>query len=118
MNNATFSKSVFAVTAVLIAAACANSADVPAGVDTTATDQTAPTPAKVPASTPTTPPPPPPEKKCAPSCKVDSDCTSTCPALAGGVQCCDTKTNTCWGSKTSSCPAPVDTGDAGAPPAY
>ena len=37
MNYATFSKSVFAVTAVLIAAACANSADVPASSESSST---------------------------------------------------------------------------------
>lgn len=115
MKNATFSKSAFAVTALLSAAlvvACANSAEVPAEV--TAPTEPAPAPeTKLPASTPATTPL---EKKCAPSCKTDSDCTNSCPALAGGVQCCDAKTNTCWGSKTATCPKPTDTSDAGDPP--
>jgi hypothetical protein len=116
VKYATLSKSAFVVTALLGAlAACANSADVPP--EETAAEPTEPTPeTKLPASTPSTAPTSAPEKKCAPSCATDSDCTNSCPALAGGVQCCDTKTKTCWGSKTSSCPKPVDTADAGDPP--
>lgn len=118
MQYVTFSKSALAVTAVLtlsigaFGAGCADSAEVPA--DDTGPTEPAPAPeTKLPASTPATTPP---EKTCAPSCQTDSDCASSCPALAGGVQCCDTKTNTCWGSKTSSCPKPVETPDAGDPP--
>lgn len=114
MKHATFSKSAFAVTALLsiaLAAACANSAEVPA-------EEAAPTePAgdqgnKLPPTTASEPAP----KTCAPSCKTDEDCATTCPALAGGVQCCDTKTNTCWGSKTSACPKLPDVVDGGDPP--
>ena len=114
MKYATLSKSLFAVTAVLIAAACANSADVPATEESNATEPPPAAPKLPPASKPT----PPEEKKCAPSCTTDSDCANSCPALAGGVQCCDTKTNTCWGSKTSSCPKPVDADAGDPPPAY
>lgn len=117
MKYATLSKSAFAVTALVAAlAACANSADVPA--EETSPTEPAPPPAetKVPASTPaSTPAGSTPDKKCAPTCATDSDCTNSCPALAGGVQCCDLKTKTCWGSKTSACPAATDP-DAGTPP--
>jgi len=115
--KSTISKSAFAVTlgAIIVAvAACANSADVPE--ETTATEPINPAPASTlpPSSTaPSTPPAP----KCAPSCKTDSDCASTCPAVAGGVQCCDTKTNSCWASKTPSCPKP-DANPGDPPPAY
>src|SRR5690242_8833923 len=111
MKYATFAKSAFAVTAILVAAACANSADVPAE-DVAPTDPppaaAAPLPSK-PAATPT------PEKKCAPACKTDSDCQNSCPAVPGGVQCCDTKSGACFGSKTSACPVET-TPDAGEPP--
>lgn len=115
MTYSTFSKSALAVTAVLLVAlgaACADSAEVPAEESSPTEADPAPE-SKLPPAAPTSTPP---EKACAPSCKTDLDCTNSCPALAGGVQCCDTKTNTCWGSKTSSCPKPVDTGDAGDPP--
>jgi hypothetical protein len=116
VKYATLSKSAFVVTALLGAlAACANSAEVPAE-ETAPTEPPPPETNKIPASTPAPASTPPPEKKCAPSCATDSDCTNSCPALAGGVQCCDTKTKTCWGSKTSSCPKPADTADAGDPP--
>jgi hypothetical protein len=118
VKHRTFSKSAFAVTAVLFAiaaAACANSADVPAEEVQQQPTEPAPATTLPPQSKPT--PPAPPEKKCAATCKTDSDCANTCPPLAGGVQCCDTKTNVCWGSKTSSCPQPeADAGDP--PPAY
>ena len=110
MTYSTFSKSAFAVTAILVATACANSADVPPTQDTALTEPPAST---VPPASTT----PPVAKKCVPSCKLDSDCQNSCPALAGGVQCCDTKSGACFGSKTAACPAPVDTGDAGTPPA-
>ena len=119
MKYATLSKSAFAVTALLVGlAACANSAEPPPdtgnGVDNATTEP--PPDTKVPASTPaSTPAITPADKKCAPTCATDSDCTNSCPALAGGVQCCDLKTKTCWGSKTSACPAPADP-DAGTPP--
>lgn len=110
MKHATFSKSAFAVTAILVATACANSADVPE----TEAAPTNPAPATtVPPSTK----PPTPEKKCAPSCKTDADCQNSCPALAGGIQCCDTKAGACFGSKTSACPAPTPT-PVDPPPAY
>jgi hypothetical protein len=116
VKYATLSKSAFVVTALLGAlAACANSAEVPPETSEAPIEPAPET--KLPASTPNTAPTTPPEKKCAPSCATDSDCTNSCPALAGGVQCCDTKTKTCWGSKTSSCPAPpTDQPDAGDPP--
>ena len=111
MKYATFSKSVFAVTAILIATACANSADVPE-------EGVAPLePAPTSTAKPPPPPPPPPAAVCAPSCKTDSDCQKTCPVLAGGIQCCDTKSGKCVGTKASACapptPPPVDP-----PPAY
>jgi len=113
VKYSTFSKSVFAVTAILVAAACANSADVPTTTDEPEATEPPPSSKVPPAPAPTTKPD---DKKCAPSCKTDSDCTNSCPALAGGVQCCDTATNTCWGSKTSACPKPADPADAGEPP--
>jgi hypothetical protein len=115
VKHATFSKPAFAVAALLslaLVAACANSADVPAAEE--APTEPAPETKLPPASTTSTPP----AKTCVPSCKTDSECTNSCPALAGGVQCCDLKTNTCWGSKTSSCPKPADTSDAGDAPLY
>ena len=114
VKYATLSKSVFAVTAVLIATACANSADVPAE-DTSPTEPAPTAPTTLPAATPATTPPP---KVCPSSCATDADCATGCPALAGGVQCCDTKTKTCWGSKTSACPAPPADPPADPPPAY
>jgi hypothetical protein len=108
VKHATFSKSALAVTAILFGlfalVACANSADVPE--EQVAPTDPAPTATVPPASKPT---PPPPEKKCAPGCKTDSDCQSSCPAISGGVQCCDTKSGACFGSKTSACPAPTPT---------
>ena len=47
---------------------------------------------------------PPPPKQCVPSCKVDTDCASTCPAITGGVSCCDTLTQACYGTKMPQCP--------------
>lgn len=61
--------------------------------------------------------PPPPPKKCAPSCTRDTDCANSCPAISGGVQCCDLKTRSCFGSKTAACPKP-DTGGGDPPPSY
>jgi hypothetical protein len=61
--------------------------------------------------------PPPPEPKCVSSCASDVECANSCPALAGGVQCCDLTTRICFGSKTSSCPKPDDPGDP-PPPSY
>lgn len=111
------SKSVFAVTlgaVVFAVAACANSADVPE--ETTATEPINPAPATTlppSSSAPSKPAAP----TCPSSCKADSECAGACPAVAGGVQCCDAKTNSCFASKTSSCPKPdVVTGDP--PPAY
>ncbi|HSO34203.1 MAG TPA: hypothetical protein VLT33_16825 [Labilithrix sp.] len=112
MKYATFSKSAFAVTAILVATACANSADVPA--EEAAPTDPAPTSTVPPAAKPT----PPVEKKCAPSCKTDSDCQNSCPALPGGIQCCDTKAGACFGSKTSACPAPPPPPPVDPPPAY
>jgi hypothetical protein len=106
----TFSKSGFAVTALLLTVvACANSADV-APVQEAQPTEPAPA-AKVPPSQPSAP-----TKTCAPSCATDADCQTSCPALAGGVQCCDTKAKTCFGSKTSACPVTTQP-DAGADPA-
>lgn len=65
----------------------------------------------------TTQPVDPPEKKCVPSCNVDSDCANSCPAISGGVQCCDTKARVCFGSKTATCPKPED-GPIDPPPMY
>ena len=104
VKYATLSKSVFAVTAVLIATACADSAEVPAE-DTSPTEPAPITETKLPAAKPAADPP---AKVCPSSCATDADCATGCPALAGGVQCCDTKTKTCWGSKTSACPKPAD----------
>ena len=56
-------------------------------------------------------------QKCVPSCTTDADCANSCPAIAGGTQCCDTTTSTCFGSKTSSCPKPEDAG-VDPPPSY
>jgi hypothetical protein len=108
----TFSKSGFAVTALLLTVvACANSADVAPVQEAQPTD---PAPAaKIPPASPT--------KACAPSCATDADCQNSCPALAGGVQCCDTKAKTCFGSKTAACPTTTTPADAGTPdpaPAY
>ncbi len=114
MKYVTFSKSAFAVTAILVATACADSADVPEDTAPAPTD-TAPATTVPPSSKPT---PPPAEKKCAPSCKADADCQNSCPALPGGIQCCDTKAGACFGSKTSACPAPTPEPDGGPPPAY
>ena len=114
MKYATFSKSAFAVTAILVATACADSAEVPSDVGET------PTPAPTTTVPPSAKPAPttPPEKKCAPSCKTDSDCQNSCPALPGGIQCCDTKAGACFGSKTSACPAPTVEPDGGTPGGY
>jgi hypothetical protein len=112
VKYATFSKSAFAVTAILVATACAESVDLP-DEGAPAGDQPPPAATIPPASKP----PPTPEKKCAPSCKTDGDCATSCPTVPGGVQCCDVKSGACFGSKTSTCPAatpdPVDP-----PPAY
>src|SRR5690242_8699961 len=75
------------------------------------------------------PPPPPPKqdaappvdsapaKKCVSSCTSDQDCANSCPAVANGVNCCDTATGVCFSSQTQQCPAPpVDSGTP--PPAY
>jgi hypothetical protein len=115
VKHVTFSKPAFVVAALLsvaLVAACANSADVPAAEEQPA--EPAPETKLPPASTTSTPP----EKTCVTSCKTDSDCANSCPPLAGGVQCCDLKTSTCWGSKTSTCPKPADTSDAGDTPLY
>ncbi len=118
MKYPTFSKSLsrsaFALTAVLVAAACASSEDLPAA-DSTPTD---PAPAaKVPASGTTTPPPAattPPVTPPPAACKANKDC----PAVAGTVQCCDVKATTCYGTSAAACPPDVDA-DAGDPaPAY
>ena len=103
MKHSTFSKSALAVTAILVAAACANSADVPDDTALAATDP-APTSSVPPASKPA--PTTPPEKKCVASCKADADCQNSCPALPGGIQCCDTESGVCGGSKTAACPPP------------
>ncbi len=103
VKYATFSKSVFAVTAILVATACADSADVPE-------EEVAPEPAPastVPPASKPTPPPPVPEKKCPGSCTTDADCQNACPAVSGGVNCCDTKSGACFPSKTATCPAPA-----------
>ena len=115
MKYATLSKSAFAVTALLVAAlaACANSAEVPAEDTSPALPAPAPE-TKLPAATP---PAPPPEKKCVQTCATDADCANSCPALAGGSQCCDAKSKVCWGSKTAACPKPADP-PADPPPAY
>lgn len=113
VNQVTFSKSAFAVTAILAglvivgAPACADDADPPgdpAPADTTPPATTVPPAATTePTSTAT------PEKKCPSSCTKDSDCANACPAVPGGVQCCDVKAAKCFGSKTATCPAPEPT---------
>ena len=113
--KATLSKSVFVVTAILFGlVACADDADPPAATDTG--DAGAPATTVPPASTPTTTATA--EAKCPSSCKADTDCESECPPLAGGVQCCDTKSGTCFGSKTATCPAPTTTDDDAGTPSY
>ena len=113
MSYSTFAKSALAVTAVLVATACANSADVPPETETAPTEPAPET--KLPPATPAATPPP---KVCPSSCATDADCAAGCPALSGGSQCCDLKTKTCWGSKTPACPAPAADPPADPPPAY
>jgi hypothetical protein len=111
----TFSKAL-AVMGILVAAACATSAEVPEDNKQNA-DPTQPADSKLPPpSQPTNTAPP--EKKCAPSCKTDSDCETTCPAAGSGTSnCCDIATNTCYKSTGAVCPKPeVDSGTP--PPAY
>jgi hypothetical protein len=117
VEYATFSRSSLAVTLVLVlagvlVAACADSAEVPAEETSSAAPAPAPETTLPPASTAVTPP----AAQCAPSCETNTDCAKSCPELAGGVHCCDTKTKTCWGSKTSTCPKPVVETDPGDPP--
>ncbi len=58
-----------------------------------------------------------PVKKCVTSCTKDADCANSCPSIPNGVQCCDTNTKACFGSKTLSCPKPADAG-IDPPPSY
>lgn len=109
MKYATFSKSVFAVTAVLIAAACANSAEVPAEQTSPTEPPAAETTKLPPATNGTTPAPAAPQ-----ACAKDKDCTDAAPA--DGVNCCNTKTKTCTPTKGTACTKPVETPDAGDPP--
>lgn len=113
----TLSKSAFAVTALLVATACAGGSEVtateaPADTTKKSTEPTLPSPSDT--STPATSAP---EKKCVSTCATDADCGNSCPSVPNGVQCCDTQTKTCWTSKTSTCPSPTNTSDD-PPPAY
>ncbi len=102
MKYATFSKSAFAVTAILLAVACADDAEPEqdlAAVDP-ATDVKATPPATK------KDPPPAAEKKCPSSCKVNSDCASACPALPDAVQCCSS--GQCYAVKGKVCTAPKE----------
>lgn len=60
---------------------------------------------------------PPDPKKCVPTCTKDYDCANSCPAVTGGVQCCDTNARACFGSKTATCPKP-DAPPVDPPPMY
>lgn len=126
MKHRTLSKSAFAVSSLVavfivsgaLVACASDNADL---TDTVPADDDAgpPPPTKLPPSTaPDAAPPPSTTKVCVATCTADSECASSCPALAGGVQCCDLQTKTCWGSKTATCPAPVDPPDASTPPLY
>jgi hypothetical protein len=113
MKFLTFSKSAFAVTAVLSVALAAACGEELAGAPAPAQADAAPPPATTVPLPPATTSEPPAEKKCAPTCKTDSDCTNSCPALAGGIQCCDLETSLCFVSKTAACPKPTQPTDAG-----
>ena len=52
--------------------------------------------------------------QCVSQCNVDTDCQNSCPAIDGGVSCCDTASKTCFASGTAACPASA--GDGGGPP--
>lgn len=59
-------------------------------------------------------PEPEPVKKCAPTCKADSECGNSCPAVPNAVNCCDLETSTCFSAKGSKCPV-SDATDGGYP---
>jgi hypothetical protein len=42
--------------------------------------------------------------QCTPNCKTDSDCQSSCPAVAGALNCCDTSSGVCFTSSEAMCP--------------
>lgn len=108
MKQAHYAISSLLIVGALVAA-CASSEETPA-------DQ-APTPDAAPSTsiktdagqvveTSTT-------KVCAPSCKTDNECQTTCDPKAGSLWCCDTGSGTCYPPSGSTCPVP-DT-DSGAP---
>ena len=97
MKHVTFSKSAFAVTAILVATACAESADV--SEETAPTEPAPATPAFKPVTAP--------EKVCPKSCTTDADCQNDCPVVAGGVNCCDA-VGECFKSQTAVCPVPKE----------
>ena len=55
-------------------------------------------------------------KACAPSCKVDTDCSNSCGAISGASWCCDTKMSQCFSTKAAMCPVPTDNTDPDAGP--
>ena len=112
VKYATLSKSVFAVTAVLIATACANSAEVPAE-DTSPTEPAPPAETKLPAATPASTPPPAPK-----ACTADTDCSGTCATGAAGVSCCDSGSKKCLCKSGTACQAPPADPPADPPPSY
>ncbi len=127
MKPQTLSKPAFVVSAILLATltavACASSDEVGNGQ---ATPETSPSNGNENNGPVTLPPsatkdggaPTETKKDCTTFvCKADSECQAMCPAVAGGVACCDLKASRCWNSKTAACPK-FDVPDADAPPMY
>lgn len=117
MKYKAFAKPALAITAILVAAACATNAD---DVPEEQQQQAAPAPTSTGATLPPTDnkpadEPKPVEKKCAPSCTKDDDCATTCSDPGtGAVNCCDTATSQCYKAAAAVCPKP-STDDGGAP---
>jgi hypothetical protein len=54
--------------------------------------------------------------QCMPNCTSDQDCQSTCPAVAGALNCCDTTSGVCFTSSESACPDTSGSGEGGTAP--
>ena len=49
--------------------------------------------------------------QCVRKCAVDLDCQNSCPAVPGGLNCCDSATNVCYSTQMNVCPiGPIDLG--------
>jgi hypothetical protein len=45
---------------------------------------------------------------CAVVCRSHADCQNSCPAVAGGVNCCDVASGVCFGAQVGTCPLQPD----------